>query len=423
MIRKIVTAAWYICLMLSYSFAQQTGRVELHNFFSPILGVTKNYNIYLPAGYDTSTAHYPAVYFLRLHEDEWFDPYMSGRDGTSLKNVADTLIANGHIGKMILVCPSTGSNNGLRSGAINMLHPELTTASGIGTGRFEDYLINDLIPHVDLTFRTIPNQANRGIDGFSLGGYSSIVISFRNPHVFSSVGSYDGTIMWYNLDDPSIPGPGPDDPIWLGSQYNTLFNPLFGNPRDINYMLLHSAINILLDANSTLLDSIRQLTFHIHASAVGNFGRNEQLVGVMISKGIGNTFDDILLAPNALHNYGFADLHASKSLIKHWETFNANQDTIDEEPTNIPIAAQLHQNYPNPFNPRTNIEFSIPKSEFVTLKVYNILGEEVAVLVSERLAAGRYKYEWDASRLASGIYLYQLEAAGFVETKKMVLVR
>jgi hypothetical protein len=83
----------------------------------------------------------------------------------------------------------------------------------------------------------------------------------------------------------------------------------------------------------------------------------------------------------------------------------------------------LMQNYPNPFNPTTNIEFSIPKSEFVTLKVYNILGEEVATLVSKELSVRKYKYDWDASNLASGIYLYRIQAGNFVETKKMVLLR
>jgi hypothetical protein len=83
----------------------------------------------------------------------------------------------------------------------------------------------------------------------------------------------------------------------------------------------------------------------------------------------------------------------------------------------------LHQNYPNPFNPTTTIEFSIPKSEFVTLKVYNILGEEVATLVSEKLTAGKYKYDWDAGRLASGVYLYRIQVGDFVEAKKMILMR
>ena len=89
----------------------------------------------------------------------------------------------------------------------------------------------------------------------------------------------------------------------------------------------------------------------------------------------------------------------------------------------IPISGFiLKQNYPNPFNPTTSIEFSLPYTDFVTLKIYNILGEEVATLVSEKLAAGQYKYDWDASGLASGVYLYKLQTENFVEIKKMLLI-
>ncbi|NIT60960.1 MAG: T9SS type A sorting domain-containing protein [Aliifodinibius sp.] len=94
-----------------------------------------------------------------------------------------------------------------------------------------------------------------------------------------------------------------------------------------------------------------------------------------------------------------------------------------QEPPLIPARFVLQQNYPNPFNPVTNIEFSVPNAEFVTLKIYNTLGQEVAKLISERLAAGEYKYEWDASGLASGVYLYRIEAGEYVETKKMILMR
>jgi photosystem II stability/assembly factor-like uncharacterized protein len=105
--------------------------------------------------------------------------------------------------------------------------------------------------------------------------------------------------------------------------------------------------------------------------------------------------------------------------------------SVNEWSTMIASDYRLEQNYPNPFNPTTNIEFSIPKSEFVTLKVYNVLGEEVATLVSERLAAGKYKYDWparssggDASRLASGVYLYRLKTdQGFSQTRKLVLLK
>ena len=81
----------------------------------------------------------------------------------------------------------------------------------------------------------------------------------------------------------------------------------------------------------------------------------------------------------------------------------------------------LGQNYPNPFNPSTTINFTIPNSEFVTLKVYNILGSEVATLVNENLSAGSYRFNFDARNLASGVYLYELNAGNFREIKKMNL--
>ena len=99
------------------------------------------------------------------------------------------------------------------------------------------------------------------------------------------------------------------------------------------------------------------------------------------------------------------------------------------EPSNIPDNQSnvadyiLYQNYPNPFNPTTTIEFSISKTIFVTLKIYDILGEEVATLVSDRLNTGSYSYEWDARDLASGIYLYRLQAGEYVVSRKMALLR
>ena len=95
-------------------------------------------------------------------------------------------------------------------------------------------------------------------------------------------------------------------------------------------------------------------------------------------------------------------------------------ESFSSEP---PSTFSLEQNYPNPFNPTTTVEFDLPHSEFVTLTIYNILGEEVTTLVSERLTAGKYKYDWDAGSLASGIYLYRIEAGDYVEVKKMVLIK
>jgi photosystem II stability/assembly factor-like uncharacterized protein len=89
----------------------------------------------------------------------------------------------------------------------------------------------------------------------------------------------------------------------------------------------------------------------------------------------------------------------------------------------VPDKFYLQQNYPNPFNPNTNIEFSLPQKTFVKLKVFDLLGKEVGNLVNENLSAGKYKYDFNASALPSGIYFYKLETENFSETRKMMLVK
>jgi len=106
--------------------------------------------------------------------------------------------------------------------------------------------------------------------------------------------------------------------------------------------------------------------------------------------------------------------------------WNNPVDEISDNLTQKPSAFVLCQNYPNPFNPRTTIEFSVPQSEFVVLKIYNLLGQEITTLVSEKLNAGNYKYSWDSSRhdgIASGIYMYQLQAGKYVRKKKMIFLK
>jgi hypothetical protein len=106
-----------------------------------------------------------------------------------------------------------------------------------------------------------------------------------------------------------------------------------------------------------------------------------------------------------------------------WESPLPPTEVINLPVTEIPQSYFLAQNYPNPFNPSTTIEFALPRSAFVTLKVYNLLGEAVATLVTEQREAGTHKLNWDARGLTSGVYLYRLEAGEFVQSKKLVLMR
>ncbi|MCX7833328.1 MAG: T9SS type A sorting domain-containing protein, partial [Ignavibacteria bacterium] len=94
-----------------------------------------------------------------------------------------------------------------------------------------------------------------------------------------------------------------------------------------------------------------------------------------------------------------------------------------ENNNNIPTEYKLEQNYPNPFNPTTTISFSLPKSAFVTIKVYDVLGKEIRTILSENKDAGNHSLLFDATDLPSGIYYYKIVANNFVDTKKMILLK
>jgi hypothetical protein len=89
----------------------------------------------------------------------------------------------------------------------------------------------------------------------------------------------------------------------------------------------------------------------------------------------------------------------------------------------IPAEYALNQNYPNPFNPVTTISYGIPKAEFVTIKIYDILGREIRTLVNKEMNAGYYDIVFDAAKLASGVYFYRIEAGKFTRIKKLMLLK
>jgi hypothetical protein len=124
-----------------------------------------------------------------------------------------------------------------------------------------------------------------------------------------------------------------------------------------------------------------------------------------------------VLNPDSFHTY---PLNKYSFDILHDTSGNLNSV---EKKHNIPQKFLLKQNYPNPFNPITTIEFSIPKAEFVTLKIYNLLGQEKITLVSDKLTSGNYTYSWDASGYASGIYYYTLVTGEYSQTKKLLLIK
>ena len=137
-------------------------------------------------------------------------------------------------------------------------------------------------------------------------------------------------------------------------------------------------------------------------------------------KGAGNT--------NSPKNYSFTDdkIHSGKYSYRLKQIDNDGTYVYSDIVTikvETPVEYILNQNYPNPFNPQTKINFSIPESQFISLRVYNSLGELVKELLNEYKEAGSYSIEFNASGLSSGVYIYRLETQNFAMNKKMTLLK
>ena len=118
--------------------------------------------------------------------------------------------------------------------------------------------------------------------------------------------------------------------------------------------------------------------------------------------------------------------HWTKAEVKantEYETWPDGLSAVEDLGKGVPTTFNLDQNYPNPFNPSTKIKFNLPSEQMVSLKVYNVLGQEVTTLVDQQMKAGSYSFDFDASKLSSGVYFYRIQAGTFSMTKKMMLIK
>ena len=119
----------------------------------------------------------------------------------------------------------------------------------------------------------------------------------------------------------------------------------------------------------------------------------------------------------------FGEINLTGAVINDTLNGNVTPVAVKNERKYLPSSIKLNQNYPNPFNPETTILYSIPKESLVTIKVYDVLGKEIAALVNERKSRGNYSIDLNSSKLPSGIYFYRLISGTYSSTKKMVILK
>jgi len=416
----------FFFVISSYVFAQ--GTLTNIAFFSNSLETNRYAQIYLPEGYNPGdSTRYPVIYLLH------------GASGNHLsfpwlKNILDTLIGNNYISPVIVVKPD---------GSTEYWGVSMYTNSEL-YGNFEDYIVFDLVEFIDSAYKTITNRDKRAIWGASMGGFGSIKLSLKHPDIYCAVGSHSGPLDFSHWVDwvPAILNenggppvsnyiPTPNTFTWLFYICAGAFSPNMTNPPYY--------VDFPLDSMGNFIDSVfNRWQLHNPVRLAANLTPNSDLA-IYFDCGMQ---DEVLLYP---FNTGFADSLDLLGIDYVFESFNGTHTS--EALNRVPIALRfidsvmntvtgvfsdysnivsnfnLSQNYPNPFNPTTTIKYSVPKLSYVTLKVYDVLGSEVATLVNEEKPVGTYELSWSAANLPSGVYFYQLRVGEFVQTKKMLLLK
>jgi enterochelin esterase-like enzyme len=236
------------------------------------------------------------------------------------------------------------------------------------------FFVNELVPYIDANYKTKIDPKERLVLGDSYGGNISALISYNHPEVFGLCGLHSAAFQPNGYEAYNLIVNGPVKDIKWSSIWGT-YESLYTNMRDFR--------DYLLSANYEL---------------------------------------DWLERPEG-HSWGLWRASIDR-MLEYFFPDNSSDVIADD---NSPSDFTLYQNYPNPFNPSTTIQYAIGNRQFVLLKIYDVLGNEVATLVNGEKEAGTYGVELNASSdiidLVSGIYFYQLRAGSFVETKKMVYLK
>lgn len=234
------------------------------------------------------------------------------------------------------------------------------------------FFVNELVPYIDANYKTKNEPSQRLVLGDSYGGNISALISYNHPEVFGLCGLHSGALQPNGYEAFYLIVNGPVKEI----KWNSIWGYYEGN-----------LTQNMLDLKNFLI------------------GMNYEI--------------DWLERPEG-HSWGLWRATIDR-MLEYF--FPANPNSVIVNNNFAPNDFVLYQNYPNPFNPSTVISYRSPVIGFVTLKVYDVLGNEIETLVNEEKQTGTYDLTWYSKNLPSGIYFYQLQTNEFVETKKMILLK
>jgi hypothetical protein len=316
-------------------------------------------------------------------------------------------------------------------------------AADVAAGSVDIYLNGNLLLN-DFAFRTatpfIDAPANIDLNiGIAPGNSNSVDDTLAN-FTANLVNGETYVVIANGVLDPNSYASNPDGRNIAFTLLANVDARESANSGNVDFFVIHGAtdaptVDVIARDVATLVDDAAygDITGYITVSA-GNYTLDLTLAdGTTLVQSYAADLRTLGGGSAVVFASGFLNPSANQNGAAFGIFFALADGTVGQFPEGVasvenisgvtPSNYSLEQNYPNPFNPSTTINFTIPNSEFVTLKVFNILGSEVATLVNENLSAGAYRYNFDAQNLASGVYLYELNAGNFREIKKMNLLK
>jgi enterochelin esterase-like enzyme len=417
----------FILLLILTEVVNSQGTVEQISFYSTSLGQNRSLIIYLPEGYDSNfSTYYPVVYF--LHGGGFGSyPYIHG--------ILDNLIGSGDISPIIFVQPD---------GTGGPYYGGFYTNSELN-GNFEDYGAYDVVEFIDANYRTIPSPKSRNIMGHSWGAYSCMKLALKHPDIFGAVAANSGTPdlnVGIEVWRPHVLAENGGSPPYIFNPNAGVFSiSMFGwaGAFSPNIAIPPFYVDFPLNSDGDIVDSVMarwqqhnptvlasQLSLNSDLTIYFDCGTYDEFECYPMNTAFADSLDKLEI-PYTFESYSGSHFNQLPSRFSLSLTF---LDSI-MIPTSVesslfnsnPEDFILYPNYPNPFNPTTRITYSIPQTSFVSLKVFDVLGNEVTTMVEKELSAGKYEFEFNGGGLSSGIYFYQLIAGNFTETKKMELIK
>jgi S-formylglutathione hydrolase len=465
-----------LCVFCRHSAAQSlTGTllnltVDAPSLSGNILGdsTVQPIAVYLPPSYYSSVKSYPVIYFLPGWSDYVSDWTSTGvYQGFKIQDAMNQLISARSVNELIVVIVN----------GYNKLGGCFFVNSSV-TGNWEDFVVKDVVSYMDTHYRTLRNRDSRAISGLSMGGFGAINIAMRHADVYCAVYALSPGLFAENglqtcqifkstafikqfiAKEKELNALAADAAYaafrtylqgrlrvndWdtpFSYSYAAAFSP---NPNKnapfIDYPYSLSGSTLVADSAvlknyyngfGGLKEEVKMYKTNLQALKLITMDEGTRDGYVWITNGC-IYLSKLLTDENIPHQLvRFDGDHADKAgerfkrfllpALSNVLVYDAETTTVKSERGHAPHHLLL-QNYPNPFNPSTVITYSLPQRSFVVMKIFNVSGKEINMIVNEEQNPGEYRVRFDGHSFPSGMYFIRIEAGSFVDVKKCIFIR